>query len=198
MISASYHIVTIIKERFVVIGNEVENKKYKSLTKTKQRKVTSIMNIEKELDDIKNSKINSLPMNKAFKVSLFLSEFCEMEFLPSSFVLKRIGKNLLEISSEDDWINDIMFLLQDIEHSPLLRMESRSRVLKSMIKAIKKYSEGKYQIHIEDGEHFFNYTFVLSGSTVGDVFNKIVKMYEEVASEDSCTNSDLRKELIGE
>lgn len=151
-----------------------------------------------DFDEIKDLPIKSLPKNKVIGLDLFNSQFWDKEYLPMSFKIKSLGKNFVEVSSQDDWINDIMFLLQDIEHSPLLHMESRSRVLKSMIKAIKKYSEGKYQIHIEDGEHFFNYTFVLSGSTVGDVFNKIVKMYEEVASEDSCTYSDLRKELIGE
>ena len=154
------------------------------------------LNEVNEIEETQNFPVDSLPRNKAIHLDLLCSPYIDKDYLPTSFQLEYVGKNFVKVSSQDDWINDVVYLCQDIEYSPLLQMESNSRLLRSSIKAIKKYTEGKYQIFVCDGKHYFSYSFTLSGATVGDVMNKVVKMYEEIAAENSYTYDELRNELV--
>lgn len=181
----------------VIRGNEAESKinKY-SLPKIKKER--SIINMIKEtdVDEIKDMMVKSSKLNKKINVNFYIDEFGETVQLPMSIFVKRVGDNLIEVSSQSDAINDIEFLISGIESCPLLQMESMLRTLKSTIKAIKKYSEGAYKINVEQKQHFFSYSLILSGKTFGDVINKIIKMYKEVSAENSLTYDEIREELI--
>jgi hypothetical protein len=140
--------------------------------------------------------IKSLPENEIINIEVIVPEENDSSLLPTFLSIKRIGANQLEVSCIDDMLNDLVYLTDDIEDSPLLQSELNSRLLRSFVRAIKKYAEGYYSIEIDGPDNYFSYTIRVSGITVGEALDKILDMYDEIEKENVANLDDIRKELI--
>ena len=140
-------------------------------------------------------KINSLPENEVINIEVIVPEENDSSLLPTFLSIKRTGANQLEVSCIDDMLNDLVYVC-DIEDSPLLQSELNSRLLRSFVRAIKKYSEGYYSVEIDGPDNYFSYTIRVSGITVGEALDKILDMYDEIEKENVANLDDIRKDLI--
>ena len=147
-----------------------------------------------DLDAIKNWPLSRLKTGKDIYLKLMPND--DDEYVPFSFIIKKIDGENMQVTSKEDWINDIQFLLDDIERGPVMQIVYVGNLLRSLIKAVKQTTEGNYKISIEDGDDYFSYQLVVSGNTVGEAMEKIFRMYKKVAKKNSSTFADLRNNLI--
>ena len=151
----------------------------------------------KELMEVQNSvKINSLPENEVINIEVIVPQENDSSLLPTCLSIKRTGANQIDVSCIDDMLNDLVYLCDDIEDSPLLQSELNSRLLRSFVRAIKKYAEGYYSVEIDGPDNYFSYTIRVSGITVGEALDKILNMYDEIEKENVANLDDIRKDLI--
>lgn len=140
--------------------------------------------------------IKALGKGKPYNASLYWDEDSNVRALPTEYTLTPLGGDLVEIHSNQDYINSTEYLFEDDYRQPITWGGIVYLQAVEFVKKIKKYSVRKPQIWIEEGDHYFAYTMYLKGKTVGEVFSKLTKMYVEAEANLPVNINVLKKRML--
>ena len=135
------------------------------------------MIIEKyDLSELREEPLEFLELG--IPISIFFDENANV-FLPELYLIERIDDETVKIIPRDN-LNDLNYIIHDFEKYPYTIMIQRINELKATISTIKKFSSTEPTFEFETVPNFFLYSFTLTGDSIGEIFDQIVVIYEEI------------------
>ncbi len=101
-------------------------------------------------------------------------------YMPEMFLIEKVDDYTVRITPKDS-LDDLYYIMRDIEKYPYTQMIKTMDLLVSTISAIKKFSTTTPVFEFETVKNYFIYSFTLSGETIEDIFEQIFVVYGEIA-----------------
>lgn len=135
------------------------------------------MKIEKfDLSELREESLNFLELG--VPISIFFDENANV-FLPELYLIERIDEETVKITPSDS-LDDLNYIIHNFEKYPFTIMIQRVNELKATISTIKKFSATEPLFEFETVQNYFLYSYTLRGESIGDIFDQIVVIYEEI------------------